>query len=152
MNHVPSPVEARRRLGRVFRFLNLVFEVELGDGVWRSVRVGERRPLRNESRPDLSLLAFRLDPWIATPYLPEIRGVFFASRPGYDRGLVSWTPATDMGHLVRAPSGRSLLVPFRAANDDAQAWFVLQLAKAAGMRYRNRTLLRGDRYEYRREP
>lgn len=150
--YVPSPAEAQKRLGRVFRFLNLVFEVQLGDGVWRSVRVGRHMPVRNLANPDLSMLAFTLDPWIATPFLPEIRGVFFASQPGYERGIVSWVPAADMAHLSGIPQGRSVLVPFRAANPDAEAWFVLQLAEVRGMRFRNRQLIRQDRYEYRREP
>ena len=150
----PTPEEAQRALGHVIRFLNLVFEVELGDGAWRPVRIGEHRPLRNVTRPELSLLAFKLEPLIVTPYLPEIRGCFFASRPGIERGVVSWIPTADMRHLsqLRQPEGVSRYVRFRCVTEDAANWFAVLLAKAGGMRYRNRTLLRQDRYEYRREP
>ena len=151
--HVPSPHEAATRLGRVFRFLNLTFEVQLPDGVWRTVRVGQHRPLFNEAKPDLSLLLFKLDPWVPTPYLPSIGGEFYASQHSFARGFVEWVPTPDMAHLARrVRPGSTVRVGFRACNDDAAAWFVLLLAKAARARYRNKQLMSEDRYEYRQMP
>ena len=153
LRHVPSPQEAEKRLGHIIRFLNLSFEVNLGDG-WRPVRVGSRMTMRNQARPQLSLFVFRLEPLVLTPYLPEIGGTFFASRPGFERGVVSWIPTIGMGHLSgwRDVEGPSKKVGFRAMTQDAQDWFVLQLARASGARYRSKQLIRKDRYEYTREP
>lgn len=153
MSFTPSPEEAAQRLGRVLRFLNLTFEVRFCDGVWRLVRIATHRPIYNEYNPGLSLLVFELQPWVATPYLPEIRGFFTASRAGFERGVVSWEPPSDMRFLSgRVPPGGSVLVPFHATNDDSAAWFSLQLARAAKAKFRQRAFLREDRYIYRREP
>jgi len=154
-NRVPSPHEAALRLSRMVQYMNLIFEVRLGDGVWRKVRVGQHVRMSNEAKPELALFVFKLEPLIVTPYLPELRGTFFASRPGYERRVVSWAPSMDMRHLSQLDErehGRSLKVGFRPLTPEAEDWFVLQLAKAAGMRFRNRPLLRKDRYEYTREP
>lgn len=152
--HVPSPQEAAARLSRMVRFMNLTYEVRLGDGVWRQVRVGEHLRMRNEAKPDLSLFVFKLEPLILTPYLPELRGTFFATRPGYERQVISWAPTFDMRHLsqIEDARGQSVRVDFRPLTPEAEDWFILQLAKAGGMRFRNRMLIRKDRYEYRREP
>jgi len=140
-------------LDRLSRLHALVYEVDLGDRIPRLVRIGERLPIYNKIRPDMNMLAFRLEPLVLTPYLSEIGGVFYATRLGVQKGVVSWVPDGSMAHLSDAASlGRSQKVYFSATTDQAQLWLERRFARLVGARYRSHKMLHVDQYEYTREP
>ena len=150
----PSPQVVEAILSRLGRFHALVYEVDLGDGIQRLVRIGQRLPLSNKQRPDLSMLMFVLEPLVLTPYLPEIRGVFYATALSLQKGIISWVPHESMAHLTgrRLRKGESKQVRFRSTTPQAELSLQRKFAKLTGMRYRSKRLIRQDQYEYTREP
>ena len=156
----PSPAQAAEMDKRIVRHNNLYFEVKLDDRTWRSVRIKDKMPLRNPVQPKLSMLVFKLTPLIYSPFLSFIHGTFFITSPGVDRGVISWLPEVGMEHFIKQltqttpsnESARSFFLDWRSGTPDAENWIRVQLALAAGERFRRTATLRPDEYVYSRQP
>ncbi len=156
----PSPAQAAEMNKRIVRHNNLYFEVKLDDRTWRSVRIKDKMPLRNPIQPKLSMLVFKLTPLIYSPFLSFIHGTFFITSPGVDRGVISWLPEVGMEHFIKQltqttpsnESARSFILDWRSGTPDAENWIRVQLALAAGERFRRTATLRPDEYVYSRQP
>ena len=140
----PTPAEVAKSVARISHLSRLTFEVDVNG--WRLVTIHNKLPFPNRIQRKLSLLFFTAQPVIATPYLSDIGGLFCISLPGVDSQIVSWMPTMDKRRLERVLNPMqalrgSLRVGFRSTTIEADNWLRLQLAKAAGMRYKEHSLL-----------
>jgi len=149
---VPSPDEVAKAQKRVAKFEALRFELDLGDGVWRMVRIGNRVPLYNPVKPELSMLMFGVTPVVPSAYLPEIGGTFWITLDGLTAGKVTWMPSENQLYLVQQNRKwkDGTTCKFRCCTEEAGLWLHRELAKACGMRFREHDL--GGRVVYTRDP
>jgi hypothetical protein len=155
---VPSPDQVAAANERLKKYAALTFEIQLSNG-WTAVRIAHKMPLYNPINPSMSLLIFRLEPVVPTPYLPSLEGLFWLSSPGLKKGVVTWIPDASQEYLIgkdyhrtmnALAMGKSYNMPFRCQTQGAGEWLVLQLAKAAGMKFREHDM--AGNLVYTREP
>lgn len=151
----PSPEQVAAAKERMRRYNALTFEIDLGNGVWRQIRMGSHVRLYNPVKPELSMLVFRALPVIATPYLSKIGGVFYITLDGLTSGKVTWMSEKAQRHLWKVTRKRgfgegSIECKFRCVTKEAGTWLHRELAKACGMRFAEHDL--AGNVVYTREP
>ena len=135
----PTPEEMEASLARMRRHQSITFEIELDS--WYTVWLTEKVPMLNRIKPELSVIYFKPMLLIATPMMPEFPGRIAVTGAGVANKRCTWI--TDYGHRT---------VGFRYCNEDSLKWINLQFARAGGMKFRHRGLVKPDQVIYTPEP
>lgn len=139
-NKVPHPDQVAAAVARVNKTNNITFDVNL-KGAIRTVWLYSGTPMPNRVQPLLTVIFYKMEPVVATPYMPQIYGHLAVTNASLNTNLATWVG-----------DGWERQVYFRPCNPDSEAWLRVQLARAAGMRFRRHGLVKPDQIIYTREP
>jgi hypothetical protein len=117
---------------------DLQLEVSFIPGHWRTAQPVNVKHLKNEVIPDLSVVAFQLQPLVFTLNTDFFNAVFFVSEPSLRTQKATWTPT----------GGRSRNVDLRPANEMTYEWLRLQIARAQGKKFRSHNMAGNTVYDY----
>ncbi len=140
MSNIPHPDEVAASVARVQALNDITFDVGLL-GAIRTVWLHSGRPMPNRVNPYLTVIFYRMDPVIATPYLSNIDGHLAVSLGSISQGYATWI---GQGFEER--------VYFKPCTPKAEQWLRLQVAKANGMKYRRHGDVKPDEIIYTKEP
>jgi len=138
-HEVPSPDEMEAALERVQKTASITFELDING--WRIVYLTSAVPMPNTIIPALTVVYFKPVLAVATPYMPEI--------PGWLSVTLS---SLATGRATLLVDERAITVGFRATCQAAEDWLKLELARAAGMKFREHSILKPDEVIYTKTP
>lgn len=140
MSKVPHPDDVAASVARVQAVNDTTFDVGVG-GATRTVWLHSGRPMPNQVNPYLTVIFYRMDPVIATPYMSSIDGHLAVSLGSISQGHATWIG-----------QGFENRVYFKPCTAKAEQWLRLQFAKANGMKYRRHGEVKPDEIIYTKEP
>jgi len=138
-HEVPSPDEMEAAIERVQKTASITFELDING--WRTIFLTSAVPMPNERIPALTVVYFKPVLAVATPYMPDI--------PGW---LAVTVLSLATGRATLLIGERAITVGFKATCQAAEDWLKLELARAAGMRFREHSILKPDEVIYTKTP
>lgn len=150
-NDHPSPAEIEEAVGRIKDSKQrTTVEIQMGKH-WRAVRVTQLRSLPNKIKPELTILFFKPTLLVSTPGMTTLDAWVALTLEGASNNRCTLISDVNMDN-PREALHRGRDVGFRYPNPKAKSYMQQQFARAMGMRYRNKKLVKPDEYEYTRKP
>ena len=138
-DYIPTLQEVAAANKRLTDYMNTTFGI--GINGWRMVWLRHPQIFYNRVAPELTIIHYRPEIVVATPYMPNIDGWLAISVFSIPNARCTWL----------LPGGASVTVAFRCCNTRSEAWLREKLALASGMRFRSHGFVDKEKIVYTRD-